>query len=52
LSDPFPIDGFDNWLSGFINGECSFSIRAYGECCFYFEHTDKVVIDLIRKDLT
>ncbi len=41
-----------DWLSGFINGEGSFSIRANGECCFYIEHTDKVVLDLIRKDLT
>lgn len=40
---------FDNWISGFINGEGSFSIQAKGVFAFYIEHTDKNVLELIRK---
>ena len=52
---------FDNWISGFINGEPfrrhryawegegSFSILAKGIFVFSIEHTDKDVLELIRK---
>jgi hypothetical protein len=40
---------FDNWISGFINGEGSFSILAKGIFVFSIEHTDKDVLELIRK---
>lgn len=49
VSDPTEIEGFDDWLSGFINGEGSFSIRANAGFIFDIEHTDKTVIELIRK---
>lgn len=39
---------FDNWISGFINGEGSFSILANGLFVFCIEHTDKDVLELIR----
>src|SRR5262249_33912129 len=40
---------FDNWISGFINGEGSFSILAKGSFVFCIEHTDKGVLEFIRR---
>ena len=39
----------DNWISGFINGEGSFSVLPKRVFVFYIEHTDKDVLELIRK---
>lgn len=42
---------FDNWMSGFINGEGSFHIHANGHLIFYIEQVDSEVLDLIRTRL-
>jgi hypothetical protein len=48
LNHPATIEGLDNWISGFINGEGSFSILAKGIFVFCLEHTDKDILELIR----
>lgn len=35
--DPLLLDGIDNWICGFINGEGSFSISNKGILVFHIE---------------
>lgn len=42
---------FDNWILGFINAEGSFYVHKKGHIVFNIEHTDKQVLELIRKRL-
>ena len=42
---------FDNWILGFINGEGCFYVHKKGHLVFYIEHTDKQVLELIKRRL-
>ena len=39
---------FDNWMSGFINGEGSFSIKSNGKKIFHIEQAESEVLNLIK----
>jgi hypothetical protein len=41
----------DNWISGFINGEGSFSIHSKGHLVFYIEQSEQEVLAIIKKRL-
>lgn len=42
---------FYNWILGFINGEGCFHVHKKGHLVFYIEHTDKQVLELIKRSL-
>ena len=41
----------DNWISGFINGEGSFSIHSKGHLVFYIEQSEEEVLNIIKQRL-
>jgi hypothetical protein len=41
----------DNWISGFINGEGSFSIHKKGHLVFYIEQSELEVLNIIKQRL-
>lgn len=41
----------DNWISGFINGEGSFSIHSKGHLVFYVEQSEEEVLNIIKQRL-
>ena len=42
---------FDNWILGFINGEGCFHVHKKGHLLFTIEHTDRQVLELIKKKI-
>ena len=39
----------DNWILGIFNGEGCFHVHKKGHLEFYLEHTDKQIIEIIKK---
>lgn len=42
---------FENWILGFINGEGCFHVHKKGHLLFTIEHTDRQVLELIKRRL-